>query len=360
MFDEQVYWLGFSLIPGIGRKSIEYLLGQFRTLADAWHADENALRRADIKPERIIPKRADIDLNTEIARLIRARARLITLIDDDYPALLKPLADAPPVLYVRGTLSPHDTRALAVVGTRRATSYGRDATTKLVGELAANGVTIISGLAQGIDAAAHSVTLREGGRTIAVLGSGIDIIYPRENTALAQKITEQGALISEFPIGASPNARNFPRRNRVISGLALGLLVVEAPEDSGALITATYAAEQGRDVFAVPANIFNPSGTGTNRLIQEGAKLVTSASDILEELNLSYDNLQTRHHTERIQPDNAIEAALVALMGADPIHIDELVRQSGLNVAQVTSTLTILELKGLAQMVGHMQYSLLY
>jgi DNA processing protein len=360
VYDERAYWLGFSLIPGVGRRAIEYLLEHFGRLSTAWAAGESGLRAAGVKSEKILAGRRAINLEIELTKVERSKARLIILEDDDYPALLKPLPDSPPLLYVRGTLRPDDVRALAVVGTRRATTYGKDATARLVRDLTASDVTIVSGLAQGIDAAAHTACLRDGGRTFAVFGCSIDRIYPHEHAALAGRIVENGALISEFALGTPPTAHNFPRRNRIISGLSLGVLVVEAPESSGALITATYAAEHGRDVFAVPANIFNPAGVGTNRLIQDGAKLVTSAADILDELNITYENVQTRQYTERIQPATETEAAVLALLTTDPQHIDALVRQSGLPTSTVSSTLAILELKGLAQMVGHMQYSLVY
>lgn len=357
-FDENIYWLGFSLIAGVGRKRIDMLLEAFGSLSRAWHATEAQANQKGFQGAKLVAARSQIDLPAEYAKVKQARARLVSMIDDDYPALLKPLPDAPPLLYVRGTLLPSDQRALAIVGTRSATSYGRDAAAHLAGELARQWVTIVSGLAQGIDAAAHQACLREGGRTIAVLGSGIDRIYPREHEALAYKIIENGALISEFPIGAPPEARNFPRRNRVISGLSLGVLIVEAPEDSGALITATTAAAQGRDVFAVPANIFNVQGVGTNRLIQDGAKLVMTVEDVLVELNLNFENLQTRRQTEHIQPANDLEALVLKHLSTDPIHVDVLARATGLPIHTITGTLAILELKGLAQTAGPMQYSL--
>ena len=355
------YWLGFSLVPEIGPRRIQLLLKAFGNLAAAWTASESRLRDSgleDAPTQNLLGTRSQIDLDVEFARVERVGARLLTLCDDNYPPLLREVPDAPPVLYVRGTLLPQDELALAIVGTRKATTYGKDVAAHLARQLARNGVTIVSGLALGIDAAAHRGALEGGGRTIAVLGTGVDQIYPREHRELAREIVERGALVSEFPIGMGPEARNFPRRNRVISGLSLGVLVAEAPEQSGALITTTIAAEQGREVFAVPGNIFSAVSGGTNRLIQDGAKLVITIDDILDELNIAHRNVQTKTITERIAPANETEAQLLQYLSLEPIHIDDLVRLCGLPITSVISTLTLVELKGLARSVGHMQYSL--
>ncbi|MCB9451962.1 MAG: DNA-protecting protein DprA [Anaerolineaceae bacterium] len=355
------YWLGFSLIHEIGPKRLSALLNYFDGLPDAWHARETQLVQAGLERQAVanlLQGRGKLDLDAEMERIHKAGARLLALADEDYPALLKEQPDAPIVLYVRGTLSPADDQALSIVGTRRATPYGRDAAHYLAKQLAAQNVTIISGLAHGIDSAAHRGALDGGGRTIAVLGNGVDRIYPRDHARFAQEISSQGAIISEFPLGTAPEARNFPRRNRVISGMALGVLVVEAPHNSGALITASIAADQGRDVFAVPGNIFNPMSSGNNRLIQEGAKLVGSVDDILDELKIVHTAVQTRTVTRRLIPSNPIEAEIAQHLGPDPLHIDDLVRLCGLPVAEVSSTLTILELKGLVRNVGAMQYCL--
>lgn len=334
----------------------------FGSLASAWTASESQLRQAGLDKQPItnlVQVRKTLDLDAEMAKVERAGAWLLTLEDALYPSLLKKLPDAPSVLYIRGSLSPEDDHALCMVGTRKATAYGRDAAYQLARKLAGQGVTIISGLAQGIDTMSHQGALDGGGRTIAVLGCGIDRIYPTENAKLAHEIVNRGALISEFPIGTPPEARNFPRRNRVISGLSLGVLVVEAPEKSGAMITASVAAEQGREIFAVPGNIFSQASTGTNRLIQDGAKLVMNAEDIMGELKIAHTHIETRAITERIAPASALEESLLQHLGLDPIHVDDLVRLCGLPVATVSSTLTILELKGLARTVGHMQYCLI-
>ena len=356
------YWLGFSLVPEIGPKRLHLLLTAFRSLVAAWQASEFHLRQAGLEETptaNLLQLRAQIDLDVEMEKVARVGARLCTLADDNYPRLLKEVPDAPMLLYVRGTLLPQDELALAIVGTRKATTYGRDTASHLARQLARNGVTIISGLAHGIDAAAHRGALEGGGRTVAVLGCGIDQIYPRDHRELAHEIMGRGALISEFPIGMGPEARNFPRRNRVISGMSLGVLVAEAPEQSGALITATDAAEQGREVFAVPGNIFSPASAGANRLIQDGAKLVMNVEDILDELDIAHRNVQTKTVTERIAPTGEIEKKLLGHLSLDPLHIDDLARLCGLPITTVTSTLTLLELKGLARSVGHMQYSLM-
>lgn len=361
--NEKVFWLAFSLIPGIGIKRIRQIHSEFGNLANAWTASDKHWQQTALDKRTIslvTQRRKQIKLEHEIERVRKTGAQLITPVDPDYPPHLAALDDTPPVLYVLGSLSDRDRMALAMVGTRSATRYGRETASSLARQLALQGVTIISGLAQGIDTAAHKGCLDAGGRTLAVLGCGIDRIYPVENSALARKVIENGALISEFPIGTPPDGRNFPRRNRIISGLSLGVLVVEAPENSGALITATLAAEQGKDVFAVPANIYNPKGTGANRLIQDGAKLVMEVEDILCELNITYSNHETRVQAEAIQADDPTEIKILGYLSMDPIHIDEIARLSGLPVATVSSTLTILELKGLAQLVGPMQYSLPY
>jgi DNA processing protein len=358
---DQPFWLGFSLVPEIGAKRLTMLHQAFGSLREAWKASESELRAAGLDHQpltNVLRTREKLDLEAELVRVKSVGASLITLVDDNYPALLKNLPDAPPVLYIRGTLLPQDYRALSIVGTRRATRYGLDCAHHLAYQLAQNGITIVSGLAHGIDAAAHTGALEAGGRTFAVLGNGVDQIYPRDHRDLAARITTNGALISEFPIGSQPEARHFPRRNRIISGIALGVLVVEAPEKSGALITASTAAEQGRDVFAVPGNIFSAANIGTNRLIQDGAKLVINVGDILDELQIAHEIVQTRTITEQAVPTSEAEQTLLGHLSVEPIHIDDLVRVCGMPISTVSGTLTLLELKGLARMVGHMQYSL--
>lgn len=356
------YWLGFSLVPEIGLKRFALLLQAFDSLERAWHADVAALRHAGLDGKalsNVIAFRERVDVAAEMAKVERVGARLIILTDAEYPALLQAINGAPPLLYVRGALTPADSLAVAIVGTRKVTVYGKDAAAFFGKGLASNGVTIISGLAHGVDSIAHRAALDAGGRTLAVLGCGIDQLYPRDNAALARDIVANGAILSELPIGTPPEARNFPRRNRIISGLSRGILVVEAPEKSGALITASFAAEQGRDVFAVPGNIFNPSSMGANRLIQDGAKPALGIEDILGEINVTYPNMNAREHAATFHAADDNEAALLNHLNADPIHVDDLVRLSGLPTPTAISTLTLLELKGVVSLVGHMSYRMM-
>jgi len=358
--DERLYWHAFNQVPHIGAARIQQLVTTFGSLSIAWQASESTLRRSGLSANALsalLTNRSRLDLAAEEAKLQRLGVRLMIHTDADYPQDLARVNDAPAVLYVRGCLLPEDNLALAIVGTRRATRYGRDAAQTIARQLASRGVTIVSGLALGIDTAAHEGALEAGGRTIAVLGSGIDVTYPRENSSLAERITDNGALITEFPPGTPPTGPNFPRRNRILSGLSLGVLVAEAPIQSGALITAETALDQGREVFAIPANIFNKMGQGCNRLIQEGATLVMHAGDILDALNIAYVRVTTRHTTEQAAPDSDFERQILTLLENDPIHIDDLIRKSGLAAEQVSAALVLLELKGLAQTNGPMEYS---
>ncbi|MBA7686016.1 hypothetical protein ES703_94448 [subsurface metagenome] len=357
--DELKYWVGFSRMPGIGRVKISQLLEHFTTLEQAWKASTGELRKAGLdskSADTVVNLRPRISLDAEMESLKRYKVKVLTCGSATYPQRLKEIYDYPPVLYVRGNPLPEDETCLAVVGTRRATVYGRQVTEEIVSDLARNKVTIVSGLAKGIDSIAHRAALEAGGRTIAVFACGLDIVYPAENANLAREIMEHGALISEYPLGVRPKADNFPRRNRIMSGLSLGVLVVEAGESSGALITANQALEQNRDVFAVPGSILSPASRGTNHLIQEGAKLVRNHVDILEELNLAMVAQQLE--MKEILPADENESLLLKLLSAEPTHIDEVCRHSRLTPALVSSTLTMMELKGMIKQVGGMNYVL--
>ena len=298
--------------------------------------------------------RASLCLDEEVAQVERAGVRVLTWESQDYPPRLRTIYSSPPVLYMRGQLAPQDEWGVAIVGTRRASAYGREVARQLASDLAQNGVTVVSGLARGIDVMAHQAALDAGGRTIAVLGSGVDVIYPPEHRQLARAITDAGALLSEYPLGTQPESSNFPPRNRIISGLARGVVIVEAGLQSGALITADFAAEQGREVFAVPGSILQRSSAGTNRLIQDGAHPVLSAADILNALHL--ERIADQVEVRAAIPADATEACLLNHLGAEPMHVDELAHTAGLPIATVSSTLALLELKGIVRQVGGMSY----
>jgi DNA processing protein len=358
--DDLAYWIAFSRVLGIGPKRFRQLLTFFQDdVAAAWNADSATLAQAGIDQRTIdsfLKQRKNIVPQRELERLEKLRVTVITWKDKTYPPLLKAIDYAPPVLYVAGKLTEADQFAIAIVGTRNSSQYGRQVTEQFANELAAHNVTIVSGLALGIDTIAHKAALDAGGRTIAVMACGLDTIYPADNHGLAKRIVEsgQGALITEFPLGVKPESRYFPTRNRIISGLSLGVLVTEAPQKSGALITVKFALEQGRDVFAVPGNIFSSKSTGVNKIIQDGARPVMGVSDILEALNLFM--IPQQIEMQAILPDNDEERSLLSLLSHEPRHIDELIRESGLPTMTVTSTLMMMELKGMVKQVGSMQF----
>ncbi len=352
------YWLGFNYVSGIGPAKVQALLGHFGNLAAAWSASESQLRDIGFDAralESLREARQTLDLDHYAAQVEASGAHALTWDNPDYPALLRQIPAAPPVIYVRGRFEPVDQWAVAVVGTRRLSAYGRLMANDLAGGLARNGITIVSGLARGIDGVAHRAALEAGGRTIAVMGCGIDRVYPPEHRDLAHAIVDgQGAIVTDFPLGTEPSSANFPARNRLISGLSLGVLVIEAGERSGALITTRFALEQDREVFAVPGNINSPVSVGANRLIQQGAKLVMGIEDVLEELNLRMAGEQAAATVAL--PDSAEEAALLSQLSSQPLHVDELGRLTGMPSYLVSSTLTLMELKGMVQQTGGMNY----
>jgi DNA processing protein len=353
------YWVGFNKVPGIGAARLRALLDYFGDLETAWRASAHDLRQAGLDRRSVtnlLREREKLDLDAEVARLQRAQIGVLTWDDPDYPSNLAQVYNAPPLLYVRGRIEKRDEWAVAVVGTRRASVYGKEAARMLGRDLAQAGVTVVSGLAKGIDTIGHRSCLDAGGRTIAIMGCGLDEIYPPENGRLAAEIVERGALVSEYALGTRPDARNFPPRNRIISGLSLGTVVVEADRGSGALITADFAAEQGREVFAVPGSIFARGSRGANYLIQQGAKMVCNVADVLEELNLTMVSQQAQ--ARAVIPENETEALLLQHLSAEPVHVDYLGRVAELPIAQVSSTLALMELKGMVRQVGGMNYVL--
>ncbi len=353
------YWIGFNKVPGVGAKRLQALLQAFGDVEAAWHASEQALASVGLDKRTLrnfLKMRASLDLDAEMHRIEAAGINVLTWDDPDYPPNLKRIDAPPPVLFLRGELLPEDEWAVAIVGTRRATAYDKEVAHMFATELAQTGITIVSGLARGIDAVAHQAALEAGGRTIAVLANGLDRIYPPEHLSLARQIVKRGALLSEQPLGMPPDARNFPARNRIISGLSLGVLVVACPWLSGAIITAKQALEQGREVFAVPGGVLSRNSEGPNRLIKEGATPVTEVNDILESLNLTHT---AQYVDARLTlPADPLEEQLLNLLSKEPRHVDEIRRDAGLPVNQVSSTLAMMELKGLVRSVGGMKYVL--
>ena len=352
------YYIGFSQARGIGAVRLRMLLAAFGDLRSAWEAPEEALASAGLGPalvQSIVEARRRVDLDEELARLDALGVRAVTWEDAAYPRRLSEIDAPPPLLYARGQLLPQDDLAVAVVGTRQPSPYGQQVARDVASALGRGGVTVVSGLARGIDGIAHQAALHCGGRTIAVLGSGIDTIYPPEHRRLAEEICERGALLSEYPLGRTPEPGNFPARNRVISGLSLAVVVAEAGRTSGALITADFAAEQGREVFAAPGGIYSRTCAGTNQLIANGARPLLSPADVLEALNLEIAINEASHDTG---PASEGERRVLQALSSEPVHVDELSRTCSLPSGVVASSLTLLELRGMVRCVGAMRYVL--
>jgi DNA processing protein len=356
--DDTKYWVAFSRISSVGRARYERLERYFGLLERAWEASGSELIAAGIEEKvasSIVAQRRSVTPDAEIEQLQRLDIQALTWNDPRYPPRLKQIYERPPVLFCRGRIEEQDEWAVGVVGTRRATTYGRQAAETITGDLARQQITIISGLARGIDTTAHQAALQAGGRTIAVLPCSVDQVYPVQNARLAQSIREHGALVSEYPPGMPIHREFFFRRNRIVAGMSLGVLVVEAGERSGALLTAKNALEENREVFAVPGSIFSPYSRGANELIQQsGAKLVREARDILAELNLTMVSEQVE--VQQALPADETELTLLKFLGAEPAHIDEIGRQAQLAPAVVSGALALLELKGYVRQVGGLNF----
>jgi DNA processing protein len=358
--DDLKYWVALSKNPKIGSTRLTKLYNFFHKMEEAWRASFSDLLRAGLEENianELLAQKISVNPDAEWEKLEGEKINVVTIADRSYPKPLKEIWNPPALLYVKGALPKEDDFNLAVVGTRKISSYGRQIAPGLVRDLVANGFTIVSGLALGIDSLAHQTTIEAGGKTIAVLGSGIDSesIYPAQNRYLASQIIEAGgAVISEHPIGTLAIPTNFPHRNRIISGLSLGTLVIEAAEESGALITARYALDQNREVFAVPGSIFSPTSVGPNNLIKMGAKTVTSVNDILETLNLAQaaDFAQNK----KIIPASQEEEKILNHLSLEPTHVDKIIAASGLDAAKVGAILTFMEMKGMVKNLGGMNY----
>lgn len=351
------YWIGINLVKGIGAVRLRALLDFFGDAKSAWEGSPADLRAAGLSKnliERFLKVRSDVDLDALWTEISVQNIRVMTWEDAEYPARLREISQPPPILYLRGNFIQDDAWAVAIVGTRRVTSYGRQVTEEIAAFLAQNGVTVVSGLARGVDGIAHQAALNAGGRTFAVLGSGVDRVYPPEHRNLAESIIGSGAILSDYPPDTPPEASNFPPRNRIISGLSMATIVIEAAETSGALITANFAVEQGREVFAVPGNIFAPQSKGPNRLIQNGAHPLLKPRDILEVLDLT--RVTEQSSARKTLPADATEAQLLDALNHEPLHVDEIRAKTGLAVEKVSSTLVMMELKGMVRHVGGMNY----
>lgn len=353
-----------SLIPGIGAKTLRDLLVACGSPEDIWGASKETLLATNgIGPKTVtalLHGKQTIDPETEWKKIVDQDINILTFIDADYPKLLKEIPDAPMILFTRGDFTWNENPLIALVGSRRCTSYGTQAAQRIATDLASAGYTVVSGMAFGIDSIAHKAALDAGGKTLAVLGGGVDdiSIAPQTHLPLARAIMHAGALISEYPPGTRPAEGTFPARNRIVAGMCLGTIIIEAAEKSGALITAHLALDYNREVFAVPGSIFSPSSLGTNRLIKAGAKIVTSVSDILEEFPLTKTQSTSSAHTpfaieSSLSPN---EQKILALLSHEPLHVDKIIKAVTLETATVNSFITLLEIKGLVKNVGGMHY----
>jgi len=341
-------WVALKMVPGIGNVLGLGLVRAFRSPEGVFEARDQDLQCAGVRREvRAALRRFDRwrEVDAQLARLDRVGGRLVTWDDASYPALLREIHDPPLFLYVLGELTDADGSAVAVVGSRDASPYANQMTALISEGLASRGVTVVSGMARGVDAAAHEAALRAGGRTVAVLGSGIDVVYPSEHHRLHMRIAKTGAVVSEYPMGTQPDAENFPARNRIISGLALGTVVVEATERSGSLITAHCAAEQGREVFAVPGPV-GARTRGTHQLLRQGAALAEDAGDVLREISIHMESATSANSAPALSD---LETALVAQLDNLPRSVDELITRTGLPAGAVLETLLVLELRGVVR-----------
>jgi DNA processing protein len=357
MAEDLFHWLALNLVPGVGSTLFKRLLDRFKTPEAVFRASAKDLRMIEGLAEKVVQAIGQGPFEKEVERelylLKEVGGCILTLNNESYPERLKNIYDPPPLLYVRGEIQKEDALAVAIVGSRRTLPYGRAITEKIAQDLVRHGVTVVSGMARGIDSVAHQGAIAGGGRTIAVLGCGVDVIYPPENRKLCEQIIDHGAVLSEFRMQSPPEAGHFPKRNRIISGLSLGVVVVQAGKDSGSLITAGYALEQGREIFAVPGNVGADSSQGSNKLIKEGAKLVESSEDILEEILPQWRREEEETREDPAKGLTEEEKVLYGLLADTPLHIDIIIRESRLEPGRVSSLLLNLEIKGyIAQWPG--------
>ncbi|HMK60580.1 MAG TPA: DNA-processing protein DprA [Dissulfurispiraceae bacterium] len=363
------FWLALSSIREIGPITIKKLLAKFHTPRNIMAASKKELMQvSDVKESRAQAIRefnAWHQVEQEIDKIAGLGIRVVTLEDTDYPVALRQIDDSPALFYIKGQMREEDSFAIGIVGSRNMTPYGRKVADIFSSELALKGFTIVSGMAKGIDSSAHKGALRVKGRSIAVLGCGVDKPYPPENSGLLEELSQCGAVISEFPLGTAPLRENFPRRNRLISGLSLGVLIVEAAAGSGSLITANYALEQGKDIFAVPGNITSMNSIGTNDIIKKGAKLVQKVDDIIVELAPLLKGMMNKSeqktNTELLTNLNALEIndeerAICSVLGSETRHIDIISRETGIAAQKTSAHLLALELRGIVRQTEGKRY----
>jgi DNA processing protein len=358
--DIRCCYIGFNLVKGIGAVRLKALVDFFGRIEIAWQAPADALASAGLPSgviENMLSMRGQANLEEILENALKNGIQVITWEDEEYPQRLRTIDQSPPIIYVKGEITLDDDWAVGIVGTRRVSAYGRQVTEELATYLANNHITVISGLARGVDAAAHQAILKAGGRTLAVLGCGVDVTYPPEHKKIADAIIENGALISDYPPGTAPESSNFPPRNRIISGLSRAVVVIEAGIESGALITARYAVEQGREVFAVPGSIYAPMSKGTNKLIFDGAAPLLKMDDVLRSLDI--EKVQAYKQARLFLPADDLEKKILAELGDEPVHIDEIRAGADISAADAISKLTILELTGHVRNVGGMNYVLI-
>lgn len=347
------YWIALSGINGLGGVTYKNLISRYSDPQKVFSADYKDLLKIEGIHPNIVKLIKEFDdwepVKEEVEKLKKLKLDLLVLTDPAYPKNLYNIYNPPPYLYIAGKITKDDKRAISIVGSRIPDVYGKKVTEQIAAELARNGITVVSGLARGIDSIAHRACLKAGGRTLAVLGSGIDFVYPPENKSLYKEISQNGAVLSEFKIGTKPEASNFPRRNRIISGLSLGTLVVQATEKSGSLITAEFALEQNREVFAIPGNIGSKLSKGANKLIKKGAKLVNDVDDILEEIGgfIGAKNKKKVLNTVQIEGLEPAERLIYEILSNEQLHIDQIIKMSNLDSSTVLANLLSLELNGI-------------
>jgi DNA processing protein len=355
------YWLALHSIPDVGPVVARRLVSAFGSPEQIFRVRLGELKKVEGVGENRARRIAGFNRWDVVSRQIeeaeKMNVSLLHIHSPDYPDRLRQIHGAPIVLYVKGTLEQADKYAVAMVGSRSSTSYGMDVAERIAYRLASSGLTVVSGMARGIDTVSHEGAVRAGGRTIAVLGSGIDVPYPASNRGLMTAVASSGAVVSEFPFGTAPNKENFPRRNRIISGLSLGVIVIEATLDSGSLITVGYALEQGKEIFAVPGSIHSRNSRGTNDLIKKGARLVECAEDVIDELGPLLKGI-LKEDERSIPAMNEDEKALHNSLSAEPRHIDTITREINMTTGKALSVLLHLELKGLVRQTEGKHFSL--